>query len=85
MKLTCFFNRADWPERDVPFEEHVFLDEHLEPWCPKAGPVRDFMELVILGLSQNPFMTVEYKRRTINWYKDYFESKQPLLENLGAV
>jgi hypothetical protein len=43
------------------------------------------MELVVLGLSQNPYMTVDYKKRTINWYKDYFESKKPLLENLGAV
>ena len=25
---------------DDPFYEHVFLEHHLDPWCPKMGPVR---------------------------------------------
>jgi hypothetical protein len=23
-----------------PFHQHVFLEHHLEPWCPSVGPVR---------------------------------------------
>lgn len=70
------------PEAEVDFTEHVFLDELLEPWCPPKGPVRHFMELVTVGLSKNPYMTVEEKRGHINYYKDYFESKKELLEQI---
>ena len=45
----------------------------MEPWCPKAGPVRHFMEVVCLGLSKNPFVTSQKKIETILWFKDYFE------------
>ena len=36
---------------DDPFYNHVFLEHHLEPWCPRSGPIRQFMETVCLGLS----------------------------------
>ena len=55
------------------FFNHVFLEHHLEPWCPRSGPVRTFMETVCLGLSQNPYMASEKKKDTILWFKDYFE------------
>jgi len=58
---------------DDPFYNHVFLEHHLEPWCPKAGPVRHFMEVVCLGLSKNPFVTSQKKIETILWFKEYFE------------
>merc|ERR1719268_170553 len=58
---------------DDPFYNHVFLEHHLEPWCPKAGPVRHFMEVVCLGLSKNPFVTSQKKLETILWFKEYFE------------
>jgi len=70
------------PEKDVDFTEHVFLDELLEPWCPPKGPVRHFMELVTVGLSKNPYMTVEEKHEHINYYKEYFESKKKILEQI---
>jgi len=56
-----------------PFYEHVFLEHHLDPWCPKMGPVRHFMEVVCLGLSKNPYISSAKKRETILWFKDYFE------------
>lgn len=71
-------------EQKVHFSEHVFLDTHLEGWCPKKGPVRHFMELVCTGLSKNPFYTVEEKKDHIMWYKEYFESKKDLLNEVGA-
>ena len=55
------------------FHAHVFLEHHLEPWCPKKGPIRHFMELVCVGLSKNPYISAQKKLDHINWYKDYFE------------
>lgn len=54
------------------FEDHVFLDEHLEMFSEK-GQIRKFMELVITGLQQNPHCTVQEKVDKIYWFKDYFE------------
>ncbi|XP_075976390.1 mitochondrial ribosomal protein S31 [Anticarsia gemmatalis] len=71
-------------EKDVHFSEHIFLDAHLEGWCPKKGPIRHFMELVCVGLSKNAFYTVQEKRDHIMWYKEYFESKKDLLTEIGA-
>ena len=55
------------------FEDHVFLDEHLEMFSEK-GQIRKFMELVITGLQQNPYCTVQEKVDKIYWFKDYFEN-----------
>ena len=54
---------------DDPFYNHVFLEHHLEPWCPKSGPVRHFMEVLCLGLSNNPYYSSEKKKETILWFK----------------
>ncbi|GLV45796.1 mitochondrial ribosomal protein S31 [Carabus blaptoides fortunei] len=72
-------------EQSVYFAEHIFLDKHLEPWCPQKGPIRHFMELVCVGLSKNPYLTVQAKQDHINWFKDYFMSKKQLLEEIGAM
>ncbi|CAK1602379.1 unnamed protein product [Parnassius mnemosyne] len=71
-------------EKNVHFSEHIFLDTHLEGWCPTRGPIRHFMELVCVGLSKNPFYTVQEKKDHIMWYKEYFESKKDLLTEVGA-
>lgn len=71
-------------EQTVHFSEHIFLDAHLEGWCPKKGPIRHFMELVCVGLSKNAFYTVKEKKDHIMWYKEYFESKQDLLSEVGV-
>ena len=62
-------------EKATPFYEHVFLDKHLDAF-PKTGPVRRFMELVILGLGKNPHLTVQEKIDHINWFEEYFRNKQ---------
>ncbi|KYN35969.1 Eukaryotic translation initiation factor 1A, X-chromosomal [Trachymyrmex septentrionalis] len=67
-------------EQNVHFSEHVFMERNLKGWCPKAGPIRHFMELVCTGLSKNPYLTVQEKIGHIMWYKEYFESKQDLLQ-----
>ena len=54
------------------FEDHVFLDHHLELF-PETGQLKRFMELVVTGLQQNPFITVQQKVETIHWFKDYFD------------
>ena len=66
-------------EAKVPFHEHVFLDHLLED-MPNKGPVRVFLELVILGLSKNPHMTVQEKHAHVAWFKQYFEEKKPILD-----
>ncbi|XP_023015411.2 small ribosomal subunit protein mS31 [Leptinotarsa decemlineata] len=71
-------------EKKVYFAKHIFLEEHLEPWCPSRGPIRHFMELVCVGLSKNPYLTVEAKKEHIDWYKNYFEDKKKLLQEVGA-
>ncbi|XP_030766056.1 28S ribosomal protein S31, mitochondrial [Sitophilus oryzae] len=72
-------------EAKVYFADHVFLEEHLEPWCPPKGPIRHFMELVCTGLSKNPYITVETKKEHIYWYRDYFGDKETLLRDVGAI
>uniref|UniRef100_A0A182QVY6 Small ribosomal subunit protein mS31 n=1 Tax=Anopheles farauti TaxID=69004 RepID=A0A182QVY6_9DIPT len=69
-------------EAKVPFTEHIFLEEHLEPWCPTKGPVRHFMELVCVGLSKNHYITAQEKREHIHWFRDYFEQKKDLLKDI---
>lgn len=59
-------------EEDTSFEEHVFLDHHLDDF-PEEGPVKHFMELVITGLQQNPYLSVKQKQERIMWFKNYFE------------
>lgn len=72
-------------EHNVHFSEHVFMERHLKEWCPKSGPIRHFMELVCTGLSKNPYLTVQEKIKHIMWYKEYFESKQDLLQEIGRA
>ncbi|XP_050067327.1 28S ribosomal protein S31, mitochondrial [Anopheles maculipalpis] len=69
-------------EAQVAFTEHVFLEEHLEPWCPRKGPIRHFMELVCVGLSKNHYITAQEKRDHIFWFRDYFEQKKEILKDI---
>lgn len=78
-------NEQDWlDEKDVDFSEHIFLEQHLEGWCPNRGPIRHFMELVCVGLSKNPYITAKEKKDHILWYRDYFETKKDILKDLIA-
>ncbi|XP_062340918.1 28S ribosomal protein S31, mitochondrial [Osmerus eperlanus] len=67
-------------EAGVPFHEHVFLERHLEDGFPRQGPVRHFMELVLVGLSHNPHLTVSQKEQHITWFRDYFQQKEEVLK-----
>lgn len=67
-------------EVGVSFHEHIFLDKHLEEGFPSQGPVRHFMELVVAGLSKNPYLTVHQKREHISWFRDYFHQKEEVLK-----
>ncbi|XP_053906739.1 28S ribosomal protein S31, mitochondrial isoform X2 [Cuculus canorus] len=68
-------------EEDAEFHEHIFLEKHLENF-PKQGPIRHFMELVICGLSKNPYLTVKQKIEHIEWFHTYFEEKKELLQEM---
>ncbi|XP_076607267.1 small ribosomal subunit protein mS31 [Chaetodon auriga] len=67
-------------EASVSFDEHVFLVKHLEEGFPRQGPVRHFMELVVAGLSRNPYLTIQQKKEHISWFRDYFQEKEEVLK-----
>lgn len=69
------------------FVDHVFLERHLEPWCPAQGPLRDFMDVVCVCLSKNPYMSGSKKVDYIHWFRDYFtaEEQQDILRIAGAL
>ncbi|KAL1376204.1 hypothetical protein pipiens_017033 [Culex pipiens pipiens] len=73
-----FQKMALWTEQG----KLIFLEDHLEPWCPKRGPIRHFMELVCVGLSKNYFISAHEKREHILWFRDYFEQKKDLLKQV---
>lgn len=67
-------------EAAVSFHEHIFLEKHLGEGFPRDGPVRHFMELVVAGLSKNPYLTVQQKKEHISWFRDYFHQKEEVLK-----
>lgn len=69
-------------ESNVYFTDHIFTEQYLEDWCPKKGPVRNFMELVCVGLSKNPYLSIDEKKEHINWFRNYFEEKKTILQNI---
>ncbi|XP_035291057.1 28S ribosomal protein S31, mitochondrial [Anguilla anguilla] len=71
-------------EASVPFHEHIFLEKHLEEGFPSQGPVRHFMELVVVGLSKNPHLTAREKVEHIAWFRQYFEQKEDVLREAEA-
>ena len=63
------------------FHEHIFLDHLVDARFPARGPVRLFMELVVVGLSKNPYLTVREKHEHVAWYAEYFKDKYALVED----
>ena len=63
------------PEANVSFTDHVFLDKLTRDF-PRTGAARNFIDLVVNGLSRNPDMSVEEKKNYIVWYKDYLTDKK---------
>ncbi|XP_043927977.1 28S ribosomal protein S31, mitochondrial [Protopterus annectens] len=70
-------------EKNVEFYEHIFLEKHLEGF-PKSGPIRHFMELVVVGLSKNPCLTVQQKLGHIEWFRNYFQEKEDILKEYNV-
>ncbi|CAH8290529.1 unnamed protein product [Heterobilharzia americana] len=69
-------NEQDWDsEMDVPFYEHVFLENHLDKKQLKCKPLASFLELVCNGLSKNPYFTVNEKKQHLEWFSKFFEDK----------
>jgi len=62
------------PDGDVPFYEHVLLERHIQNF-PSSPLIRQFMELVCVGLGRNPYWTVEQKLDHINWFREFFNEK----------
>lgn len=66
-------------EKEVPFEDHVFLDHLLEDF-PDNEYIRAYMQFVISGLARNHWMTVERKHDIVKFHKEYFEEKRDQYE-----
>ncbi|XP_078618092.1 small ribosomal subunit protein mS31-like isoform X1 [Branchiostoma floridae x Branchiostoma japonicum] len=71
-------------EAAVGFHEHVFLEDLLEGF-PEKGPIRHFMELVVTGLSKNPYLTLQQKREHVEWFRNYFQETEPILRASGSL
>ena len=74
-------------EAKVPFYEHVFLEDKLNEgdWCPKTGPIRNFMTSVCVALSRNAYLTVTEKHEHIEWFRDYFNERIDTIKTLGLI
>ena len=68
--------------KQVPFEEHVFLEKHLEDF-PKNEYIQTFMGFIVAGLAKNPWMTGERKVKAIQFYKEHFETKREQYKQTG--
>lgn len=68
----------------TPWEELVFLDEHIHE-MPKDGPLAVFFDAVTDGLSQNPFISKEEKLEHLEWFRQYFVKFEEDLLNFDAV
>uniref|UniRef100_A0A5S6QFY5 Small ribosomal subunit protein mS31 n=1 Tax=Trichuris muris TaxID=70415 RepID=A0A5S6QFY5_TRIMR len=66
-----------WFENNYHFHEHVFLEPYVENKIPNEGPIRRFMDLVIHGLSTNPYMSVQKKREHLDCYTGLFKQMLP--------
>ena len=74
------FNSGMEEEAKVGFHQHVFLEDQIADF-PRRGPIRHFMELVLVGLSRNPYLTVQQKHEHIDWFRQYFKEKQDVLQD----
>ena len=72
-------------EKKTGFHEHIFLEKYIADWCPRKGPLKHFMDLVVAGLSKNPYISVDRKKNHIEWYRNYFANKIDLLKETGMV
>jgi small subunit ribosomal protein S31 len=51
------------------FEGHTFIGKYLSnALIPMKGPIRHFIQMVVIGLSNNPCYTPIEKKKHIDWY-----------------
>ncbi|KAI6178013.1 28S ribosomal protein S31, mitochondrial [Aphelenchoides besseyi] len=65
-------------EANISFTEHIFLNKYVDEkflHLPKDGPIAHFMELVCIGLSKNPYMTVQKKHAHLDAFAEYFNEE----------
>ncbi|KAI6202785.1 28S ribosomal protein S31, mitochondrial [Aphelenchoides besseyi] len=65
-------------EANISFTEHIFLNKYVDEkfsHLPKDGPIAHFMELVCVGLSKNPYMTVQKKHAHLDAFAEYFNEE----------
>lgn len=80
--ITLQLNKdSDEKEANIPFHEHVFLDQYLEDF-PNIAAIQEFMTLVLNGLSLNSFLTLNEKKEIIDWYKEYFKEKDEIIKKI---
>ena len=60
-------------EKGVSFKDHVILD-HLYEGFPQTGDIRNFIELVVTGLSQNAYLTPQEKKEHVDWFRGELET-----------
>lgn len=77
-------NEYGMDEKFIAFHEHVFLNRLLasDDRVPKSGPIRDFLELVVNGLSKNAYMPLQRKHEHIEWFKEYFVDRVVEIEKI---
>uniref|UniRef100_A0A915NZN7 Malate dehydrogenase, mitochondrial n=1 Tax=Meloidogyne floridensis TaxID=298350 RepID=A0A915NZN7_9BILA len=67
-------DNVSFREHKVSFVDHVFLEAELSKHkFPRSEAIDHYMELVLTGLSKNPYMSVEKKHEHIRWFADYFK------------
>lgn len=70
-------------ENDVPFYDHIDLDQYIEG-VEAETPVADFLYLAVTGLAKNPYLTAAEKKENVLWFKDYFQQKGTLDDLTGG-
>ena len=71
-------------EEAVPFHEHVFLDHWMKN-VPRKSAIGQFLEVICLALSKNPYITVQRKKETFDWFIKYFKENEDILIRTGAI
>lgn len=71
-------------EHQVPFEEHVFLEDLIDGRFPKNDFIREFMVNITTGLARNHWITAQRKRDIITFYAEYFAERCDLYSKSGV-
>jgi len=77
--MLLFLIDINASEAQIPFYEHVFLENYLEQF-PQIEPIQQFMTLALNGISQNSFLSISEKKEIIEWYINYFNDKLDLIK-----